>query len=67
MPEERFPLIVRRGVNQLGRAITYYLNYSAQARRCPCSGGVELLSEAPLAPGDTLELPAWGTAIVEGY
>ena len=67
LPEERFPLIVRRGVNQLGRAITYYLNYSGQARRCPCSGGVELLSEAPLAPGDTLELPAWGTAIVEGY
>lgn len=65
VPEQRFPLIVRQGTNQLGRRITYYLNYSAQPQACGCPGGRELLSGADLVPGGRLELSPWGVAIVE--
>lgn len=66
LSEQRFPLIVKQGYNQLGRPVTYYLNYSAQAQHCPCSGGIELLSAVSKEPGEQLLLPPWGVAIVEG-
>ena len=67
MPALRFPLIVRRGVNQEGREITYLLNYSGSPQTAAApSGGQELLSGRQVAAGEMLTIPAWDLAIVEG-
>ena len=67
MPALRFPLIVRRGVNQEGREITYLLNYSGSPQTAAAPpGGQELLSGRQVAAGEMLTIPAWDLAIVEG-
>ena len=67
MPALRFPLIVRRGVNQEGRGITYLLNYSGSPQTAAApSGGQELLSGRQVEAGEMLTIPAWDLAIVEG-
>lgn len=67
VPALRFPLIVRRGVNQEGREITYLLNYSGSPQTAAVpAGGQELLSGRQVAEGEMLTIPAWDLAIVEG-
>lgn len=65
LPEARFPLIVRGGTLNNGHAVSYLLNFSAQARSVAAPAGTELLSGKPIGAGGTLDLPAWGVAIVE--
>lgn len=65
LPEAHFPLIVRGGTLNNGHAVSYLLNFSAQARSVAAPAGTELLSGKPIGAGDTLDLPAWGVAIVE--
>jgi beta-galactosidase len=66
-PELGFPVIVRSGVNKYGRAVHYFLNYSASAKafvyRHP--GAVELLTGKNVGEGDSVLLPAWGAMIME--
>lgn len=62
-----YPLIVKKGVNDLGKELCYYLNYSKD----PVSvvhhekNGVELISETAIACGDKINLDGWGVAVVE--
>lgn len=65
LPEAHFPLIVRGGTLNNGHAVSYLLNFSAQARSVAAPAGTELLSGKPSGAGGTLDLPAWGVAIVE--
>lgn len=62
-----FPMIIRRGVNDFGREIVYYLNYSAQPQSVPYHGGAadELLSGTAVQNGDTLEIGPWDLRILE--
>ena len=64
-----FPLISKSGVNQLGKRVHYYLNYSASPAEVKYTkqDGVSLLapSQPPARRGDTLKLEPWGVAIVE--
>jgi beta-galactosidase len=65
--EIRFPLIVKSGVNQLGKIIHYYFNYSDK----PASfiyrhnNGEELLTGTGVAHDKSLEIAAWGVKIIE--
>lgn len=63
-----FPLIVRKGTNQLGKKIVYLLNYSADARTACCPEGQyqELLSGKEYSQGESLCLSGWQFAILEG-
>lgn len=63
----QFPVIVRRGVNDLGREVVYYLNYSAQKQAVPYCGAqaVELLSGEPVRNGEALEIGPWDLKILE--
>ncbi|MEO7494438.1 MAG: beta-galactosidase [Massilia sp.] len=63
----RFPLISKSGVNQLGKTIHYYFNYSAKAGQLTYSkkAGVSLLTGAAVKPGEQLTLDPWGVLIVE--
>lgn len=62
-----FPLITKSGINQSGKVIRYYFNYSD----CPASfeyphnDGVELLTEAVIKSGQAIEIAGWGVIIIE--
>jgi len=62
----RFPLITKSGTNGQGRAVRYYLNYSARPAtfRYPHANGRDLLANQPVASGAELQVPAWGVLIV---
>ena len=60
-----YPVVVRSGINEAGKRIVYYLNYSGTARSVPCeSGGLELFSSAEITPGTFLELAPWDVRII---
>ena len=62
-----YPLIIKRGINDSGKELCYYLNYSKD----PGSGthhgknGVELISETAIVCGNKIDLGGWGVAVVE--
>ncbi|WP_093557827.1 beta-galactosidase [Pseudoduganella namucuonensis] len=63
----KFPLIAKHGVNQFGKKLHYYFNYSAKALEAGYAkkDGVSLLTGAPVKQGEALKLEPWGVAIVE--
>src|SRR5207248_10049268 len=63
----RFPLIVRSGVNDRGKALHYLFNYSAvpQTLAYPFAAGTELRSGKSRSQGTRVDLPPCGVAIVE--
>ncbi|SFD52224.1 beta-galactosidase [Paenibacillus catalpae] len=63
----RFPLIVKSGVNEAGRTIRYYFNYSNQPESFsyPHGNGIELLSARNIASGEQIALDRWGLVIIE--
>lgn len=65
--ECEFPLIVRKGVNDLGKTVRFYLNYSGQeqAEVPVCGGGKDLLSGEQVKADEKITIPAWGLRIVE--
>ena len=66
IPGQAFPVILRGGVNDFGRRVTFCLNYSADARQVQaCMTGRELLGGRTVAKGETLTLAPWGLAILE--
>jgi beta-galactosidase len=62
----RFPLITKSGINDQGRTVRYYLNYSARpvAFRYPHAAGRDLLANQAVATGAELQVPGWGVRIV---
>lgn len=65
IPQERFPVIVRRGVNEFGRKITFLLNYSAQEQTAAAVPGRELIEERLIGAQETVRLAPWGVSIIE--
>ena len=62
-----YPLIIKRGINDSGKELCYYLNYSKDPVSVTHHGknGVELISEAAIVCGDKIVLGGWGVAVVE--
>ena len=62
-----YPLIVKRGVNDLDKELCYYLNYSKDPVSVTHRGkdGIELISETSIVCGDKIDLGGWGVAVVE--
>ena len=66
IPEAEFPVIVRRGSNEEGRSITYYLNYSPRAQMVKVqTPGTELTHMVNVTGGQELTLEPWNLRIVE--
>lgn len=65
--ECEFPLVVRKSVNDLGKTVRFYLNYSGQeqAEVPVCGGGKDLLSGEQVKADEKITIPAWGLRIVE--
>ena len=58
---------VRKGVNRLGKTVTFYLNYSAWTQEGVHAGadGVNLIDGAAVKNGDKIVLAPWALAVVE--
>lgn len=67
IPVYSYPVIVRKGINDFGRTVKYFFNYSANEQSVPYiyKNGMELLSETRIETQETLDIPAWGVKIIE--
>lgn len=65
--EIAFPVITKSGVNQYGKKIHYYFNYSSSPGNFtyPYNGGTELLSNTRIDKNARITLEPWGMKIVE--
>lgn len=66
-PECHFPLIIREGVNDFGKRVRFYFNYSGEKQTAICKGfsGTELLSGRKIMEQETFSLEPWGVVIME--
>lgn len=64
---EGFPVISRRGSNELGRELCYFFNYSGKDETavCPQGSWTELLTGEKKETGEEIHLTKWGVAILE--
>jgi beta-galactosidase len=65
--ELSFPLIIKEGMNQEGKLLHYYFNYSEDQNSFtyPHQQGRELLTESKVETGQTLDIEPWGFVIIE--
>lgn len=65
--ELSFPLIIKEGMNQEGKLLHYYFNYSGDHHSFtyPHQQGRELLTESKVETGQTLDIEPWGLVIIE--
>ncbi len=65
--ETAFPVIIRKGINDLGREVIFYLNYSPETQQVPYAGAeaADLLMEAAVEDGERLEIGPWDLRILE--
>ncbi|MDE7260216.1 MAG: hypothetical protein K2N77_13400, partial [Lachnospiraceae bacterium] len=57
----------KRGTNEYGKEITYYLNYSDDSATITWQGraSVLLMQDQPIKQGDSLSIEGWGFVIIE--
>ncbi|MCM8712043.1 beta-galactosidase [Clostridium sp. SYSU_GA19001] len=62
-----FPLITKSGINQKGKTVHYYFNYSNNPNliKYPHVEGTELLSDKAIKTNDVMNIEPWGVLIVE--
>ncbi len=67
IPEYSWPVIVRKGTNDLGKCVRYILNYSAEEQNVVYHGtdGTELFSEESVQDGESIIVLPWNLKIVE--
>lgn len=63
----KYPIVIKRGINDLGKEIVYLLNYSDKDQsivnhKAECT---ELISDCPIHEGGTITLAPWDVAILE--
>ena len=67
IPEYSWPVIIRKGTNDLGKCVRYILNYSAEEQNVVYHGadGTELFSEESVQDGETVTVLPWNVKIIE--
>lgn len=67
IPEYSWPVIVRKGTNDLGKCVRYILNYSTEEQNVVYHGadGTELFSEESVQDGESITVLPWNLKIVE--
>lgn len=67
VPEEKYPVIIRKGTNDYGKTVRYYLNYSKEEQKVPYryGNGTELLTGANVSGGEVLQIAPWNLQIIE--
>ena len=69
MTEEKYPVIVRKGTNDYGKTVRYYLNYSSAEQKVLYRYGkaTEILTGAEVAHNDTMTVGPWDLLILEEH
>jgi len=72
LPEAVFPVIIKRGVNDAGREIIYFLNYSDDARTVTYHGRdcrplikAGTMQNESVKDGNMIALPGWDLVVLE--
>ena len=66
VPELRFPIVMRSGVNAAGKTLRFILNYSSKPVTVPApQRGADLLTGTFYQAGERISLPDWGVCILE--
>lgn len=67
IPPENYPVIIKRGINDLGKEIIYYFNYSDDIQTVTYHGrdAVLLMQQNTISDKDTITIEKWGFVIVE--
>lgn len=67
LTDYRFPIIRKEGVNDLGKRIQYFFNYSSKNQEFIYDGdtGCELINNTPVDTGNVIKLKPWDLVIVE--
>lgn len=67
IPKNYYPIIVRKGVNELGKKIQYIFNYSGEEQSAVYEGadGKELLENIDVKQNDMIKLGRWDVKIIE--
>lgn len=62
-----FPLIVKKGVNDFGKELRYYFNFSGEEQSFVYTQGTgkELISEKMISAGDNITLKPWDLVVIE--
>ncbi|MCM1386403.1 MAG: beta-galactosidase [Bacillus sp. (in: Bacteria)] len=66
IPQEQYPVIIKKGMNDLGEEIIYYFNYSDDVRHITYHGrdGVLLIKEQDITDGDVIWLDGWSVSMI---
>jgi len=68
-PDQDLPATVhaKHGVNQAGKRVDYYLNYSSDPQQFPyaAGSGVDLPTRHRVGHGEKVTIPPWDVVIVE--
>ena len=67
LPTEQYPVIIKRGINDYDKEITYCFNYADEPATIAWHGGnaVLLMQDKPLKDGDRITIPGWDFVIAE--
>lgn len=64
--KEKFPIIVRQGINDFGKRVSFFLNYSGQEQKAVSEkSGTDILSGSRIEAEDDICIPGWGVRIIE--
>lgn len=66
--KEEFPVIVRKGINDFGKSVWFYLNYSEKEKMALYEGsdGRDVLTGESVKHQDNISIPAWGVRMIGG-
>ena len=67
LPEYEYPVILRKGTNDFGKTVRYFMNYSECEKEIPYSykEGVDILENKEIVRNELITIPAWGVRIME--
>lgn len=66
IPKEQFPVIVCKGINEMGKEIRYFLNYSGEAVEVELGlDGMDLLENKKITSNETLTIAPWDVKVIE--
>ena len=63
----QFPIILKKGINDYGKPVYYYMNFSKDAQNIYHTDfdGINILENLPCKDGEKIQLTPWGVQIVE--
>jgi hypothetical protein len=62
-----YPVSIKQGINEEGKHIVYFLNYSATGQTIinTCNAATELIGGTTIAAGESISLAPWDVAVLE--